>query len=193
MGLMYMFPVSEKEQDRIDIESNSDNKSITLKTYGLPMIFWGYLVAILVVVGAMSLAIKGPIEKLLQTGDSINIILSYSVLVVLFGLPLTLLALYFYEKLIKKSGNEIQITHKVFWIPVWKKKINLKTSDSIEINHFLDSPNVAKMKKDATMKGFENKGYFELFATNSDGKSIFLDRHSRKADIVKIRDLLKQY
>ena len=188
-----MFPVSEEEQDRIDIESTNDKKSITIKTYGLPMVFWGYLIVILVVIGAMSMAIIGPIQKLIQTGDSINIGLSYAVSATLLGLPLTLLALYFYEKLIKKSGTEINITHKIFWIPVWSKKITLESNDSIDINHFMDSPNVAKMKKEASMKGFENKGYFELFAKNSNGKSIFLDRHSRKADVLKMRDLLRKY
>lgn len=188
-----MFPVSEQEQDRIDIETNTQNKSITLKTYGLPMIFWGYLLAILVVIGAMYMAISGAIDKLLQTGDSINIALSYAVIFILIGLPTTLLALYFYEKLIKKSGELLIITHKVFWVPVWQKSIKLESPESIEINHFMDSPNVAKMRKDSDMKGFENKGYFELFATSSTGKKIFLDRHSRKADVLKIRDLLRKY
>lgn len=193
MGLMYMFPVSEDEQDRVDILNNDVNKAIVLKTYGLPLVFWGYLIAILAVIGAMYLAVQGPIKKLIQTGDSINIYLAYTVQATLILLPLTLIALYFYEKLITKSKDSLIITHRVFWLPIWKRIIHLKDSQAIEVNHFMDSPNVAKMRQDASMKGFENKGYFELFATNSKDESIFIDRHSRKADMIKMRDLLRKY
>ncbi len=184
-----MFPVSEEETDRVKIQE----ASITIKSYGLPMIFWGYLVAILVVIGAMYLAVAAPINKLIATGDQINMILAYAVLVVIYGLPLTLLALYFYEKSIIKKDDLITVVHKVFWIPVMKKVIHLENRDAIELHHFMDSPNVAKMRAQPELRGFENKGYFELFATNSQGKAIFLDRHSRKADIIKIRDLLRKY
>ncbi len=188
-----MFPVSEEERDRIDFIEENSKRAIILKTYGLPLVFWGYLLAILAVIGAMSLAVKGPIDKLIATGDSINIYLGYMVLATLILLPLTLIALYFYEKLIKKSGNRLTVIHRFFWIPVWKKEIELMDSEAIEINHFMDSPNVAKMKADASLKGFENKGYFELFATNNKGETLFVDRHSRKADMIKMRDLLRKY
>lgn len=189
MGLMYMFPVSEEEADRVKVK----DQSITIKSYGLPMIFWGYLLAILVVIGAMYLAVSGPIDKLIATGDQINVVLAYAVLATIYGLPLTLLALYFYEKSITKKLDQITITHKVFWIPVMKKTIELKDANSIELNHFMDSPNVAKMRAQPELRGFENKGYYELFATDKHDKKIFIDRHSRKADILKIRDLLKKY
>ena len=184
-----MFPVSEEETDRVKIQEGA----ITIKSYGLPMIFWGYLLAILVVIGAMYLAVDSAIVKLIETGDQVNVILAYSVLGIIIGLPLTLLALYFYEKSITKKGSAITVIHKIFWIPVMKKKIELSDKDSIELHHFMDSPNVAKMRAQPELKGFENKGYFELFATNSAGKAIFVDRHSRKADIIKIRDLLRKY
>lgn len=184
-----MFPVSEEETDRVKIKENT----ITIKSYGLPMIFWGYLLAILVVIGAMYLAVSEPINKLIATGDQINIILSYAVLGVIFGLPTLLLALYFYEKSITKSGNTLTLTHKVFWIPLMKKSIELRDKDAIELHHFMDSPNVAKMRAQPELRGFENKGYYELFATNKEEKAIFIDRHSRKADIIKIRDLLRKY
>jgi hypothetical protein len=193
MGLMYMFPVTEDEQDRIDYIEENGTKAIVLKTYGLPLIFWGYLVAILTVVGAMYLAIKSPLEKLIATGDSLNIYLSYLVLATIILLPFTLVAMYFYEKLLTKKGDELIITHRFFWIPVWQKKLSLKSADAIELNHFLDSPNVAKMRKDSAMKGFENKGYFEVFATTINDKKVFVDRHNRKADMSKLAELLKKY
>lgn len=193
MGLMYMFPVSKEETDRIDLVEDSNGKTIILKSYGLPLIFWGYLTAILIVIGFMFLAVNTPIQKLIATGEPINILLSYSVIFVLLALPITLISLYFYEKSIVKNGCQLSLVHKIFWVPVWRKKINLKSKKSLELNHFLDSPNVAKMKSDASLKGFENKGYYELFATNDKEEQVFVDRHSRKADMVKLRDLLNQY
>ena len=41
------------------------------------------------------------------------------------------------------------------------------------------------------LKGFENKGYFELHALVN-GKTVLIDRHSRKADLVKIKELLSR-
>ncbi|WP_372655505.1 hypothetical protein [Halobacteriovorax sp.] len=184
-----MFPVSEDETDRVKIKENA----ITIKSYGLPMIFWGYLIAIIVVVTAMYLAVSGAITKLIATEDTINVVLAYSVLAIIYGLPSLLIALYFYEKSITKKANLVTIQHKVFWIPVMKKVVELEDSDAIELHHFMDSPNVAKMRAQPELKGFENRGYFELFATNKNGKVVFLDRHSRKADIIKIRDLLRKY
>lgn len=188
-----MFPVSEDEQDRIDYIEENGSKAIVLKTYGLPLIFWGYLIAILTVVGAMFMAVMGPINKLIATGDSINIYLAYLVLTTIIALPTVLVSLYFYEKLLTKRGDKLTVTHRFFWIPLWRKVINLKSSDSIDLNHFLDSPNVAKMRRDAAMKGFENKGYFETYATDKNDKKIFIDRHSRKADMIKLCELLKKY
>ncbi len=184
-----MFPVSEDETDRVKIK----DQSISIKSYGLPMIFWGYLIAIIAVVSAMYLAVSGAINKLIATEDTINVVLAYSVLGIIYGLPALLIALYFYEKTITKKGELITIQHKVFWVPVMKKVIELDNKDAVELHHFMDSPNVAKMRAQPELKGFENRGYFELFATNKNGKAIFLDRHSRKADIIKIRDLLRKY
>ena len=64
MGLMYIFPVTDNtnEDDRTEIR---DSK-IILKTYGLPMIFWGYLVAIMFVIFMMWLASAATIAKLLS-------------------------------------------------------------------------------------------------------------------------------
>ena len=50
----------------------------------------------------------------------------------------------------------------------------------------MDSPNVAKVQQDPTMKGFENKGYFHLFARTIKGNLTLVDRSSRKADLKKM-------
>ena len=189
MGLMFVFPVSEEEIDRVKI----DNGQITLKSYGLPMIFWGYLAAILTVVFAMGIAIKGPMIKLYETNDSINQALVIVAAATIILVPLVTVCAYFYEKFISKKETELTITHRIFWLPVLKKTYQLKSSDSVEIIHHMDSPNIAKLKDDPSLRGFQNKGYFQLFAQKEDNSYLFLDRSSRKADLKKMQELLSKY
>jgi hypothetical protein len=186
MGLIYIFPAEESEIDRITIHPN---QSITLKTYGLPMIFWGYLGAILVVIGAMWIGIRGVIQKMLTYEDPTLIFLALLVKWTLLLSPLILLAFYFYEKNITKKENELIITHKLFFMPIFRKKIKIS---SFLVEHYLDSPNLAKLRSNDESRGFENKGYFQLLALSND-KKIFIDRHSRKIDLIKMSELLSKY
>ena len=188
MGLMYIFPTSIEESDRTEVIS----KSIVLKTYGLPMVFWGYLAACLVVVGTMWLASGPIIHKLLTYDDPGLKILAYIVRYTLLLTPVLLLGFFFYEKQLIKSERELKIVFKVFYLTVYTKKILLDMSDALSVDHFMDSPNMAKIYNKAELKLFENRGYFELHGM-SDGKIILIDRHSRKADLLKIKDLLSNY
>lgn len=189
MGLMFIFPVSKEEQDRITI----NHEGLTLKTYGLPMIFWGYLLAAAVVVMAMFIGAKGPMIKLYNTGDTINQALVIAVAAVLAIIPFGTLSFYMYEKFITKKDNKLIIKHRLFFVPIYKKTYQLESVDAFSVDHFMDSPNVAKMKQDPTMRGFENKGYFQLFAKLDSGKYIFVDRSSRKADLKKMQALLSEF
>ena len=189
MGLMYILPVSEDEIDRVTI----NNGEITLKTYGLPMVFWGYLGAILTVILAMGIAIKGPMLKLYQTNDTLNKALVVAVALTITIIPLATVISFFYEKFITKKDNELTITHRFFWLPVKTSKYALQSKDAIEIIHHMESPNIAKLKNEPSLRGFQNKGYFQLFARKSDGSYLFLDRSSRKADLTKIQELLSRY
>lgn len=193
MGLMVIFPVSEDETDRIEIKNLDNKKTITLKSYGLPLIFWGYLAAIILLIIIMYLATKAPLIKLYETNDVINQIIALAAAATLFLIPVVCLFFYFYEKMITKSQNDLIVTHKFFWIPFLTKKYTLASSDSFIVEHFMDSPNVAKMQSNEQMKGFENKGYFQLFFKTADAKILFLDRHSRKADLEKMKVLLSRY
>lgn len=195
MGLVYIFPVSIEESDRTEIKSSEVDpaqKTLILKTYGLPMIFWGYLVAIFVVIGAMWLASHSAINKLLSYPDMSLEALAYLVRFTLILAPVLLLTFFFYEKQLSKSGKELRLKFKVFFIPIYSRKIFLDAADAFSVDHFMDSPNVAKIHNKAELKQFENKGYFELHAM-SGGKSILVDRHSRKADLIKIKELLSNY
>lgn len=194
-----MLPISTEETDRVEIK----NHSLILKSYGLPMIFWGYLAGILIVIAAMALAIKGPLLKLLSSGDAINLLISLAALAVLIFIPTFLLAAFFYEKVLIKRKDQLTIVHRLFWAPILTKKYQLApsatnaTTPQFFIGHFLDSPNMARINKQDNMNQFENKGYFELMANiltkKKTTKSIFIDRHSRKADVLKLKTLLDQY
>lgn len=197
MGLMYIFPVTDNtiEDDRIEIR---DSKLI-LKTYGLPMIFWGYLVAIMFVMFMMWMASRAAIAKLLSYNEDPTLFfLGHLVQWTLILTPLILLAFFFYEKVLAKKGTQLVITHKIFFIPILKKTYTLSENDSISVNHFLASPNMAKLRasqglNDESLKHFENKGYFELCIKTDKKPSISIDRHSRKADLLKLKELLSRY
>lgn len=198
MGLMYIFPVTDdaNEGDRATVQ---DSKLI-LKTYGLPMIFWGYLAAALAVILIMWLASRAVILKLLSyQEDPTLLFLGHLVQWTLILTPIVLLGFFFYEKVLTKKGKDLSLTYKIFFIPLWKKNFKLDTEAAFEVKHFMDSPNMAKLRAqqglggDEAMKHFENKGYFELRIVTDKKSSVHIDRHSRKADLVKLKDLLSRY
>lgn len=200
MGLMYIFPVTDDpnlEDDRVEVKGQDADKELVLKTYGLPMIFWGYLVAAFAVLLLMWLAARAVIEKLLSYDDPSMIFLGLLVKWSLILTPVVLLGFFFYEKVMIKNKNKLTLVYRVFFIPFWQTKLELKSADALVVNHFIDSPNMAKIRNQyaenkEALKHFENKGYFELIAETVKGKKS-IDRHARKADLIKMRDLLARY
>ncbi len=192
MGLMYLFPVSDDEGDRTEIRNDNNKKTVVLKTYGLPMIFWGYLAACLIVVASMWLASRASINKLMSYDDPGLMALGMLVKYTLIATPIVLLGFFFYEKQIQKSGNELKLVYKVFFITMYSKQIPLDSADAFLVDHYMDSPNMAKIYNKDELKGFENKGYFELRVL-SGGQKILIDRHSRKADLLKMKETLLRY
>ena len=198
MGLMYIFPVTDNadEGDR----STVVNSALVLKTYGLPMIFWGYLVAAVSVIVIMWLASHAVILKLLSYADDPTMVfLGHLVQWTLFSAPVIMLSFFFYEKMLVKKGDILTVYHRLFFIPFWKRTYKLNSLDSIHVNHFMASPNMAKLRNaqginnPEAMKQFENKGYFELNITTNKNKTVNIDRHSRKADLLKLKELLSRY
>jgi hypothetical protein len=185
---MYIFPIDEKETDFVDVKADS----VTLKTYGLPVIFWVYLAGILIVLFSMWLSTKNVLGKLLTFDDLLLVTMYWMTKIILLVVPVVLIGFFFYEKQIKKSKDQLTITHKLFFIPFYKKTLTLDSSTAFTVDHFLDSPNIAKMKSRPALRGFENKGYFELHAL-ANGKSIRIDRHSTKPALVKMVELLSRY
>lgn len=186
MGLMYVFPIAEDEKDFVSVKEGK----LTLKTYGLPYIFWIYAICSLAVVFFMFLAIKEPVLKLARLGDETDALLGYSLLSFIGSLPIFVLAFFFYEKRITKLGHELGMEYRVFGIKVFSEKFLLENHDHLVIESFLSSPNVARMKGGEESVGFQNKGYFVLWLKDKAGNKILIDRHSRKADLEKLRAIL---
>jgi hypothetical protein len=187
MGLMYVFPVSEEETDFVKKDG-----ALTLKTYGLPYIFWIYALCAVAVIFFMFLAIKEPVLKLIQLGDETDATLGYSLLTFIGLLPVFIFAFFFYEKRIVKEKKELKLIHKVFGITVFTEKFLVESGDQLVVEPFLTSPNIARMKGGEESVGFQNKGYFILWLKNPDGQKIQIDRHSRKADLEKLKTLLEK-
>lgn len=189
MGLLFQMPVEHNDlDDRISI--NKDGW-LTIKSYGLPLIFWGYLGAILMVMGFMFLAIRGPLFKVLTGEDFINQMIGLCVLVIFILGPTLLLAFFFYEKIIKKKADEIIVMHRIFGLPIYKKLISCKESE-LRLEHFLDSPNMALKEKKQGLAGFENRGYYKL-VMSIDGKEYLVDRNSRRGEMRKLKELLDSH
>ena len=184
MGLLYVFPVSTEEADFVKIE----DQSITLKTYGLPYIFWLYALCSLAVVAFMFFAVKDPVLKLISLGDQTDANLGYALLTFIGLIPVMVLAFFFYEKRLVKTPQTITLEHRVFGLKLFSESFKPK---SLYVESFLDSPNVARMKGGEESVGFQNKGYFVLWLEREAGTRIALDRHSRKVDLEKLKSLLE--
>lgn len=197
MGLMYIFPTSDapEEGDRAE----QKNGALILRTYGLPMIFWGYYLAATSVVLLMWLASRDVINKLVNYDDPSLYLLGHLVQWFLILSPIVALGFFFYEKVITKKEATLSLTYKIFFIPFFKKTYHLQSKTSLEVNHFLASPNMARLRRQQgidnaeALKHFETKGYFELDLIDNKGKLINFDRHSRKADLIKMKELLLKY
>lgn len=185
MGLMYLFPTEAGDPDHI-IEQGED---ITLRSYGLPPIFWLYLLGILTMFTLISAGAYGPLSKLLSYQDFLSQLIGYALVAFLVLLPLVTLSFYFYEKRISRQKNNLVVTHRVFFLPLKSKTYSLDEY-KISIEQYIDSPNMARLQGGKEMRGFQNKGYFQLLL-KSNAETIILDRHSRKADLIKIAQLLR--
>lgn len=188
MGLMYQFPASLEEKDHVI--KNQD--SITLKTYGLPYIFWGYAAAIVGIVTAMYLAVRAPLLKLIELNSGgVDALIFYSLHACMLAVPVAILFYFFYEKNLIGQKKQLIIAHKFFGLTFTQKQYDLEENTPYYIDHFLDSPNMARIKSEEKMVGFQNKGYFELFARVKQASPILVDRHSRKVDLQKLIELLE--
>jgi hypothetical protein len=187
MGLLYVFPVSLEESDFVGIK----DQTMTIKTYGLPYIFWAYAAASVMVIFFMIMAIQAPVLKLIALGDETDAYLGYSLLAFIGLLPILILACFFYEKRIVKKEKSLSLEYRLFGIKVFSEHFVPDETLPYTIAPYLSSPNLARIKANDEDSGFQNKGYYTLKLKTRDGKEVLIDRHSRKADLIKLEVLLK--
>jgi hypothetical protein len=190
MGLLYPFPVSADETDFVDLtlSPNGNINSVTVRSYGLPYLFWAYAAASLTVVLFLWIAVRDPLEKLSGLGG-IDALLALALKIFLISLPLTVLGFFFYQKILLRSKTQFVIQHKMFGITFLKKVIHTPELKLLVLHH-LDAPNMARLKGGDQAIGFQNKGYFTLWLKAATGVEIQLDRHSRKTDLESLKALL---
>lgn len=187
MGLLYAFPISLEETDFAEVK----DQKLTLKTYGLPYLFWGYAAAVLMVILFMFLAVRAPVLKLVAVGDQIDALLGYGLLSMIALMPVIILSFFFFEKRIVKKARQLNLEYRVFGLKLMTRIFVPHETSPYTVGPYLTSPNLARIKGGEEAAGFQNKGYFVLWVNTQDGKRIQVDRHSRKADMVKLEELLK--
>ena len=191
MGLLYIIPLSKEEYPLVQETSELGPQTIQLESYNLPRLFFLYYLAIMATLGILATASYRPIIKLYQTGDWINQLLAIGVIVVLIALPVVMTSMWFYKVRIVKKKNQMKLARYLFGIPFLVKNIEL-VGEKLQVKQNLESPNIAKMKNDPTMKGFQNRGHFLLIAHNQK-KPLILDRHSSKTELDQLKNFLDSY
>ena len=190
MGLFYQFPSRlDKNDDRIGVEDGT----LVLKTYGPPGIFWGYLAAILSTLFFLYWASHSLLVTMLRGDDSINRMLAISVILVMGGMIPALLGIFFYEKILYKRGRDLRIVHRLFGLPVLHSRHQLLSDSAFDIQHCLDSPNVARREQREGSRGFQNNGFYLLHAQLGEGAVLAVDRHSQRRELDKLAELLSAY
>jgi hypothetical protein len=190
MGLLYPFPVSTEETDFVQITHAPTGRigRVELKSYGLPYIFWAYAAASLTVIFFLWLAVREPMSKLGAMGG-IDALLVYALQVLIYSLPVIMLGFFFYEKRLIATPGQLVIKHRLFFLPIKSSQHQL-CDVLFSIDHFMDAPNVARLQGTEDSRGFQNKGYFTLWAITEKGP-LQIDRHSRKVDLEASMALLK--
>jgi hypothetical protein len=185
MGLLYLFPVSQQETHYVELK----DQKLTVKSYGLPLVFWAYALAIFGILFFMFMAIKNPLFKLIEYQDGFNYFIFIAVLSLFISVPVVILGFFFFEKTFIKEKNMFTVLIKIFGITIYKKKYTLNSTTPFKIQHFLESPNMARMSNHENSLGFQNKGYFELLLETDDHRKIKIDRCSKKIDLEKLIEL----
>jgi hypothetical protein len=190
MGLLYPFPVSSDEPGFARLENGPTGRiqKVTLKSYGLPYIFWGYALASLAVLFFLWLAVREPMEKLAALGGP-DALLVWALRIFIYSLPLIVLGFFFYEKTLTSTPGQLTVGHRLYGIKCLEKTYPL-AADPFVVDHFIDAPNVARLKGGPEAVGFQNKGYFTLWARLEPAGVIRVDRHSRKSDLEALAALL---
>ena len=155
--------------------------------------FWAYILAILITMVVMYIAVAQPLVKIGSNGDFLGLLIFYAVWATFISLPAVLIGSLFYEKSLIKSELSLTVMHKVLGIPFFWKRLELERKDSFVVEHYMDTPNIARKKQVQELRAFQNQGHFTLKAGLKGHKLFLIDRHSRRADLKKMATLLSKY
>lgn len=191
MGLLYLFPTSSDEIDYVSFEGKN-TQNLRIKTYGLPWIFWVYAAAIITVLAILSFSIYQPMAKFFSMANQWDKILIIAMVFTLMGVLASIIIFLYWQMHIVVDSAAISLEYRPFGFKIFSKKILRDPNLILEVAHFMESPNVARSESDERYKQFQNKGYFELFATNKHHK-VLLDRSSRKQDLEDLKSIIQSF
>ena len=183
-------PASKEEIDHVYVEESPAGNKVTVLSYGLPLMFWGYFAILITLELAMYLSISSMLFKMLQSKNNVDTLISYVCIATMIIIPVFALMMLFFRKAIISSTNNLIIEFRFFGLVAWRKSYQFKRDrDYLEVTHLLESPNMAKIRKSPNTRAFENQGHF-ILTLWSDGKPYFIDRHTRKQDLIKLSKLI---
>ena len=192
MGLLYPFPV-EQSGCEVDDHVTIHNSTLSLRTYGLPYLFWGYLLCLLTTIGLVALISWEPLKKMLLSQDPLNSFIAWTTLITLVATPLGFSCFFFMEfRLQKKKSSLIKSLH-LCGLPLSRRHFQLRDSTAFTVEAFEGTPNRAKKDHLPGSERHQNKGYYQLYLHTQQGDKVLLDRHSRKVDLVKLQELLSKF
>ncbi len=191
MGLLYLFPTNSNESEYVTIKQDAQYQTVTIKSYGLPWIFWVYAAAAILLLGILSSSVYSPMLKLLSIATIADKILILSFVATLVLVFLSIITFLYWQIHIIVTKDSVSIEYRPFGLKIFKKSLKKDATFTLQVMHFLESPNMARMQQDERYKDFQNKGYFELMASNQNGK-ILIDRSSRKQDLEDLLQLMSK-
>jgi hypothetical protein len=188
MGLVYQLPVDLKESDYIELNSSR----LVIKSYGLPTIFGYYALATLLLLLALTKSAYAPVLKIYAMSDEINHLLATLLIVTLFCAYLMLVLFYYSQIQITLTCSHCKKELRVFGLTYLKESIAFSQGETKWfIQHFMQSPNMARLRPQTGLEEFQNRGYFELIVQVG-SKTLLVDRSSRKNDLENIKQILEE-
>ena len=184
-------PASTEEIDHVKLEESSEGKKLSIYSYGLPLMFWGYFLVLIALEFAMYLSISTMLHKLLFSDDLLNQSLAAICIITMAVIPLFAVGMIFYQKVLIRCNNTLNIEFRIFGLKLRSRKFRFDQTkrDRLEVTHLLESPNMARIQKNTNTRAFENQGHYILTLWSKD-RPYFIDRHTRKHDLVKLSKLI---
>jgi len=180
-------PKNKKEITQVEVI----NDVTRIKSYPLPYIFWFYFLIVCLITFVMIQVSYPLFHKLFQSNDKIDLIIGVSTIATLLAVPIGCLLFLFYQKEITvfRNKNLIRVNNRILFIPIRSKDYSVA---SLEVKHFLSSPNMAKIQSYESKKAFQNRGHYILELIDKEGQQHLVDRHTNKADLVGLKKLIEE-